>query len=124
MSSRRRRAQQLLLGEHVGPEQSIERDFRAFDDQNPEVYRELVRLARVWVKRRGLTGLGVATLYEVTRWELARRMDWPLGDDLLKLNNNHRALYARKIMEHETDLAGLFKTRKLAPVCRCSRCVL
>jgi hypothetical protein len=110
---------ELQSGAHIGPVESIERDFRAFDDRNPQVYAELCRLARLWVERRSLRHLGVATLYEVTRWNLALRTE----GDSFKLNNNHRALYARKIMAHEPDLDGLFHTRKLIDTCRCSRCV-
>ena len=112
-------ADALAAGAHIGPVETIERDFRAFDDGNPQVYAELCRLARLWRDRRELRHLGIATLYEVTRWNLALTTD----GDAFKLNNNHRALYARKIMAHEADLAGLFAIRKLPDRCRCSQCV-
>lgn len=241
---------QLEISEHQGPQRTIAVDFRIFDQVNPQVYRELRRLARVWIGRRGVTHLGIATLYEVTRWNLStgrasaradspefmwavglfegegtfasngcRRMTfsstdkdvvdrfhgiigvgrvygpykqkrdgavvanrlpfwrwnldrWPDLSPLVEamlphlserrkaaaqaildnpaqafgyrrlppeqrpimatvkrvdgsgivLNNNHRALYARKLMHHEWDLAGLFETRKGDRACQCFRC--
>lgn len=85
---------------------------RAFDDfhaDNPDVYDELVRLARIW-RTRGLNKLGIATLFEVLRWE--NHMNGVRDKDGYKLNNNYRALYARLIMEQESDLDGLFDIRE------------
>ena len=81
--------------------------FDQFDAANPEVYSTLVRLAREWVTLTGSDSLGIAALYERTRWEIAIRTD----DPEFKLNNNHKTFYARKIMRQEPDLAGLFKRR-------------
>jgi hypothetical protein len=114
-------AERLAAGEHIGPSTSIERDFRKFDQENPQVYAELVRVARLWRERRSAQHLGIATLYEVTRWNLALATE----DGTFKLNNNHRALYARKIMAHESDLADMFRTRKddeIGRGCRCTAC--
>jgi hypothetical protein len=111
--------EQLALGEHQGPEETIERDFRKFDNAHPEVYAEIVRLARIWVERRGATRLGINVLYGVLRWNLTLER----GEDGFKLNNNHQALYARKVMAHEPDLAGLFQLRGRSAACQCSRCV-
>jgi len=97
------------LTAHVGPTNTIEADFAAFHAANPHVYAELVRLARVWVRERGVNHLGIATLYEVARWNITLST----AGEAFKLNNNHRALYARLIMDQEPDLAGLFKTRRL-----------
>jgi len=113
------RAEQLQLGAHQGPEASIEIDFRRFDNAHPEVYAEIVQLARSWVERYGFTRLGFATVYGRLRWSMA----WRSGSDGFRLNNNHQALYARKVMAHEPDLAGLFATRGRSPACRCSTCV-
>jgi hypothetical protein len=89
----------------------IEQAFIEFDTQNPEVYRQLVRLARQW-RAAGKAKLGIKTLFEKLRWE------WHVAgltdSDGYKLNNNFTALYARKIMKNETDLDGLFEIRSLA----------
>jgi hydrogenase maturation factor len=89
----------------------IERAFIEFDTQNPEVYKQLVRLARQW-RAAGKAKLGIKTLFEKLRWE------WHVAglteSDGYKLNNNFTALYARKIMKNEPDLDGLFEIRSLA----------
>ena len=89
----------------------IEQAFIEFHAERPEVYTQLVRLARQW-KAAGKAKLGIATLFEKLRWE------WHVSGlqdtDGYKLNNNYRALYARMIMERESDLKGLFEIRTLA----------
>ncbi len=89
----------------------LEQAFIEFHTQNPEVYNQLVRLARQWVNAGGAK-LGIATLFEKLRWE------WHVAglsdSDGYKLNNNYRSLYARKIMAQEPDLNGVFEIRSLA----------
>lgn len=84
-----------------------ENAFERFHTANPRVYEVLVRLAREWVGRTGRHKLGIATLYERTRWEIALAT----SDPDFKLNNNFRAYYARLIMLREPDLDGLFDLR-------------
>lgn len=86
----------------------IEREFNEFHAQHPEVYTQLVQLARTW-KKNGTAKLGIATLFEVLRWNSHLNPDKTGG---YKLNNNYRALYARKIMQREPDLDGLFELRE------------
>ena len=51
-------------------------------------------------------------LWEVMRWEMYLRTDTPDPPaEPFKLNNNHRAYYARTIMENELDLGDIFNTR-------------
>lgn len=88
---------------------TLEAQFLRFDRQNPHVYRLLVRLAREWVRSTGGKSLGIKALYERARWEVGITTD---GDDDYTLNNNYTAFYARKIMENEPDLRGLFALRK------------
>jgi hypothetical protein len=89
----------------------IEQSFIEFHVKNPEVYAQLVHLARQWVNAGGAK-LGIATLFEKLRWE------WHVAgltdSDGYKLNNNYRSLYARKIMNNEPDLNGVFEIRSLA----------
>jgi hypothetical protein len=96
------------MSHHWAFEDRIERDFREFHLAHPEVYTQLVQLARTW-QTNGTAKLGIATLFEVLRWNSHLN---PGKDSGYKLNNNYRALYARKIMEQEPDLNGLFEIRE------------
>jgi hypothetical protein len=89
-------------------EDRIEREFKDFHAEHPEVYIGLVRLARTW-QLNGSAKLGIATLFEVLRWNSHLNTD---KDGGYKLNNNYRALYARLIMKQEPDLQGLFELRE------------
>jgi hypothetical protein len=89
-------------------EDRIELEFKDFHAEHPEVYWQLVKLARTW-QANGTAKLGIATLFEVLRWNSHLN---PQRDSGYKLNNNYRALYARLIMEQEPDLNGLFEIRE------------
>lgn len=84
--------------------------FLEFHQQNPNVYTELVLLARR-AKRAGYRP-GIGGLFEVLRW----RHGLATKGDPFKLNNNHRAHYARMIMAREADLAGFFELRELRSI--------
>jgi hypothetical protein len=86
---------------------SMSERFETFHADNPQVYNTLVRLARQWINHTGRHKLGIATLFERARWELA--ISTTSAD--YKLNNTFRAWYARLIMANEPDLAGLFDCR-------------
>lgn len=86
---------------------SLQTEFDAFHKANPGIYRALVKLARKGVEA-GANKLGIKQLFEVLRWDEMIRTN----SDLFKLNNNMTAYYARLIMEHEPDLAGIFNTRR------------
>jgi len=90
----------------------IEEKFRVFHKENPDVYDELVRLARR-VRGAGRSRYGIATLFEVMRY----RRDIKTTGDVFKLNNNFRALYARKLMSENPELRGLFSTRRRRGEC-------
>ena len=94
----------------VAPEATIEDRFIAFHHANPQVYSELVSQARL-LKGSGCGCASIALLYERLRWLhfIATK-----GKEEFKLNNDFRALYARLIMDQETDLKGFFRTRKRA----------
>lgn len=87
----------------------VERElaFREFHQANPQVYVELVKLAR-HAMANGRTKYGMRALCEVLRWG---RMTVESQDDW-KLNNNHHSSYARLIMKQEPDLRGFFETRE------------
>ena len=84
-----------------------ETKFDRFHADNPKVYQVLVRLAREWVSKTGRHKVGISALYEVARWEIALAT----SDADFKIDNSHRAFYARLIMTQEPDLAGLFDLR-------------
>jgi len=86
----------------------LEKEFQKFHKENPKVYELLVGFARDWVKAKGgKTKLGISMIYELVRWEVGLSTT----DPDFKLCNNHRAFYARLIMEQESDLKGLFELR-------------
>ena len=95
----------------VAPEATIEERFLAFHHANPQVYSELVSQARILKTRFGVNFASIKLLYERLRWLhfIATR-----GEEEFKLNNDFTALYARLIMDQETDLQGFFRTRKRA----------
>lgn len=86
---------------------AITERFLEFHQENPHVYRVLVRLAREWVQTTGRKKLAIKTLFERARWELAVHTN---ASDF-RLNNNYTAFYARMIMANEPDLAGIFDLR-------------
>lgn len=91
----------------IPPADSIADRFAVFHAEHPEVYVELVRLARE-AKAAGVR-VGMKALWERLRWSFT--VDRPSGK--FKLNNVYTARYARLIMENEPDLRGLFETRRL-----------
>ncbi len=90
---------------------TIQAQFQRFHIRHPEVYYGLLRLARQ-ADSSGRPRIGMKMLFEVLRWE------WTIAglpDDAeeWKLNNNYTSRYARMVMDHNPDLAGLFETRAL-----------
>lgn len=88
-------------------EHHLKDNFERFDRDNPHVYTTLCDLTRQWVDG-GYGKLGIGMLFEVTRWKL--RMS-TVGEPI-KLNNNYRAFYARKIMAEHPQWDGVFETRR------------
>lgn len=77
-----------------------------FHARNPQVYRFAVRVAR-FMQARGLTHYGIGAVWEIMRFKYLETTG-----DIYRLNNNHRAFYARLIMASEPDLAGFFVVRE------------
>ena len=86
--------------------QRLLREFEAFHAGNPDVYDELRTLA-LRLKDRGWNHYGISALYEVVRFHRALETT----DDTFKLNNNHRAFYARLLMKQVPRLAEFFEIR-------------
>lgn len=81
--------------------------FETFDKENPDVYAELVRIARE-AKASGLERCSIRFVLEIVRWY---RQLTTHGDALFAINNNHAPFYARVIMDENDDLVGFFETR-------------
>jgi hypothetical protein len=98
-----------LMPDRLGGMGKLEMKFWIFHDKNPFVYRRLVYFAHQWRDMRGPTATtGIEALYERVRWDLNIKTK----DKSFKLNNNHRAFYARLIMDNEPGLAGIFDLRR------------
>lgn len=105
----------MQLRFNFDPQQGkLERAFWQFHDHHPEVYQALLRFSLDWRAKHGPDAhLGVAKLFEQVRWELHLQ----LGDQVPKLNNNHRAFYARLLMSRHQELEGLFILRQQRVAC-------
>ena len=93
-----------LNGEVVG--QTIRERFESFHKLNPHVFTALRHLALEAINA-GRKQYGIAGLFEIMRWNY---MIETHGDEF-KLNNDYRALYARKLMVDVPELSGFFKIR-------------
>lgn len=91
-------------------DETTAKKFEQFHADNPLVYDTLCRLARAWVRRTGRYKLGINSLIERVRWEIAINTN----DPEFKVNNNYAPYYARLIMTTEPDLAGIFELRPSA----------
>jgi hypothetical protein len=100
----------FTISEPTAEPQTPAERFEAFHHDNPHVYATYVRLARAWVERTGRSRIGIGALTERVRWEIALTT----SDADHKINNDHRAYYARLIMQNEPDLANLFELRTSA----------
>ena len=83
-------------------------NFQNFHKRKPQVYRALICMARQYRRRHGLKKIGIATFWE----DLRHGYIMSSGDGDFKLDNTHRAYYARLIMAQEPDLAGIFRLRE------------
>jgi hypothetical protein len=83
--------------------------FERFATANPQIYRELVKLARK-TKAAGFSRYSIDSLFHVLRFQNDLRTK---SDDGFKLNNSLTSRYSRLIMEREPDLADFFETRNL-----------
>lgn len=82
--------------------------FLAFHRANPQIYRELVRLARE-ARTYGQDRVGIRMIWEVLRWNvITQTVD--LSSDY-KLNDHYHSLYSRFIMSKEKGLRGIFEIR-------------
>lgn len=88
-----------------GRKQTLAEAFAEFHAANAGVYVALRGLA-LRMKANGRQRWSINGAFEVLRWQYAMQTQ---GDEY-KLNNNHRAFYARLLME-DPALTGFFETR-------------
>ena len=85
---------------------TIEERFSRFHERNPHVY-EALRTVALWCLKNGKQ-MGMKAIYERVRWEFNVRTD----GEPYRLNNDFTALFSRKLMKDEPQLAGFFETRR------------
>lgn len=85
----------------------LEKKFKEFDRRNPQVYKSLVDLA-YQLRERGHKVIGIKMLIEVVRWQTKLKTT----DEDYKINNNYAPFYARKIMNDNPSLDGMFNLRE------------
>jgi hypothetical protein len=92
----------------------LQQEFEAFDAANPEVWRLFCRFAAEAVAAGNLT-LSASLIFERIRWEtlVVTRGAGEVAAVELKLNNNHRAYYARKYNATFAPELGRFATRSV-----------
>lgn len=86
----------------------VEQRFAEFHQDNPQVYAELVKAARLFKRQTGRDRCGMSLLFGRVRWVLS--LDTTAPD--FKLNNDYAPFYSRLIMAQEPDLDGMFTTRR------------
>jgi len=95
---------------HAANDNSVAKDrpeSEAYHQQNPEVY-ELIKRFTLQVIAAGFKHYSITSIYERVRWHTMIET----SGDPFKINNNHRAYYARKFMEDHPEHAGFFRTRE------------
>jgi hypothetical protein len=86
--------------------------FARFHAENPHVLQLLLTYAEQ-LERAGRRRYGIASLFERIRWHVAVETHDPATD--WKLNNSHRAYYARLLVLLRPSLDAVIERRQLAP---------
>lgn len=104
-----------MTSKHQTPERGpayapskLERAFREFHAANPHVYELFKRFAFEAIES-GASKLGAGDVWERMRWH--SRVETK-GDEY-RLNNNHRAYYARMFERDFPDHEGVFAKRRV-----------
>lgn len=88
--------------------QTLEDKFIQFDNDNPKVYEMFVGFA-IELIDKGYKNLSTSLITERIRWEVKINT---VSNDGFKINNNHRAFYARKFMQDFPEYDGYFRIRE------------
>lgn len=95
-----------LVTPDIDPKASLEDKFKAFHSSNPHVLVALETLARQYFAA-GRKRIGIGMLFEVLRYQSGIQTT---GDEYA-LNNNHRAFYARLMVDRQPEWADAFQMR-------------
>jgi hypothetical protein len=95
------------LGTPAKPTSRLEAAFWDFHQTNPKVYELFDRFTRYAIQR-GRKRFSVSVIIERIRWETTIET----SNDDFKINNNHRAYYARLWMRDNPQHGGFFSTRE------------
>jgi hypothetical protein len=88
--------------------ETLRDQFNRYHAAHPEVYDEIVRLARIVKEKGSYSTYSIQAIIERIRWHFS--IEKSLGDSF-KINNNHAKFYSELAMKQEPDLKGFFKTR-------------
>ena len=91
----------------VDPADRLEAAALKFHEENPHILKEIAAVA-LRVKRLGRKHWSINAAFEVVRYNA----EVSTSGRTYKLNNNHRAHYARWLMRDVPELAGFFSTRE------------
>lgn len=105
-----------LFGTPEQPATRLEAAFWVFHEANPGVYRLFCRFTREAIER-GRRHFSVCMVIERIRWETMI----VTADADFKINNNHRAYYARLWMREHPEHDGFFRTRRVVATGRLNR---
>ena len=86
---------------------NLQLEFEIYDEANPLVWDAFIRFTKEALAA-GHRHLSVSLVVERIRWETL--IDFRSFDGL-KINNNHRAYYARKFHKEFPEQKGFFRTR-------------
>lgn len=97
-----------LFGTPERPASKLEAAFWAEHRRRPLIYQLFCEFT-AYAIARGRKNFGVSVIFERIRWET----NIERGLDGFKVNNNHRAYYARLWMRDHPEHDGFFRTREL-----------
>jgi len=87
---------------------ALEEKFETYDEANPHIYDLFYRFAKETLDR-GYSHYSANAIFERIRWYV----DIETEGDQLKVNNNYRPYYARKLMESHQEFSSFFRVREL-----------
>lgn len=90
------------------PKKDLRREAELFIGSQPKVYALFERFALQMLERG--RSFGISLLTERVRWEVV--MTWDPDDRGFKINNNHRAYIARRLIQDHPRLEALVQCRK------------
>jgi len=92
-----------VLGKEASSDADAHAEFHEFDQENPEVFEEMLRIAREF-KAQGRTAASIDEIVIKIRFQ---RPDTNRTDGF-KIGNTHGAFYSRKLQMVDPSLCGLF----------------